>query len=144
MDKKAFVLSLLLMSNILPGACHGQQNEAEYLGLGLELYGKSRFEEAIRVFSHGISVYSGNARLYLHRGNAYYSKSDFISAINDFTAECALDPGFALAYYNRAVAYYCAQDYGRAWQDIRVARSLGYRMCPDFIEQLKEDSGIQH
>jgi tetratricopeptide (TPR) repeat protein len=81
------------------------------------------------------------AEAHLYKGNCYANKEDFEKAIREYGLAIDSDPGYSLAYYNRAVARYSKQDYAGAWQDIRVAQSLGYDPHPVFLEQLKEDSG---
>ncbi|MFZ3090716.1 MAG: tetratricopeptide repeat protein [Nitrospirota bacterium] len=52
-------------------------------------------------------------------------------------------PNDADAYYNRGVAYYLKQEYDRAWEDVYKAQGLGYKVHPEFLNDLRNASGRQ-
>jgi Flp pilus assembly protein TadD len=52
-----------------------------------------------------------------------------------------IDPRYAEAYSNRGGAYYQKGQYDQAWEDIRKAQSLGYKVEPAFLENLRKASG---
>ena len=41
----------------------------------------------------------------------------------------------------RAIAFYYERDYDRAWEDLRKAESLGWKISPNFLQNLQKASG---
>lgn len=80
------------------------------------------------------------ARPYNNRGNAYGKEGLHKKALSDFNKSIELKPDYAEAYYNRAVAYFYMGDYDRSREDARKAQSLGYRVNPDFLDELQDAS----
>jgi len=52
----------------------------------------------------------------------------------------------ALAYYNRGRTYYFKKDkeYDKSWNDIKKAQDLGYKVPPEFLDDLRKASGRQN
>lgn len=119
----------------------GRAAAADYLCRAETLYSQSRFDEALVELSSVLRQYPQDPRALFLRARAYYQKGDFVNALADLEKGIVRAPHDAQAYYNRAVVYYSLQDYDSAWEDVRRARSLGYRLDPAFFEQLKEDTG---
>lgn len=45
------------------------------------------------------------------------------------------------AYNGRGMAYFHINEYNKSWDDIHKAEELGYKIKPDFLEDLKKTSG---
>lgn len=52
-------------------------------------------------------------------------------------------PNDAEAYYNRGVVYYLKKEYDKAWEDVYKAQSLGFKVHPEFLNDLRKASGRQ-
>ena len=52
-----------------------------------------------------------------------------------------MDPKYAPAYKNRAVVYFFKKDYDSSWKDTSKAADLGLEISPDFLQELKSESG---
>ena len=78
------------------------------------------------------------ARPYNNRGLAYQNKGDFNLAFSDYSKTIEIDPKDAEAYKNRAEVYFLNKKYDQAWEDVRKAQALGYKVKSDFIEQLQK------
>jgi tetratricopeptide (TPR) repeat protein len=66
---------------------------------------------------------------------------DYENAISDYTKAIEIDPKYAVAYYNRGNIYYSRGEYDKAWEDIRKAKSLGYKVSDEFLKTLREAAG---
>jgi tetratricopeptide (TPR) repeat protein len=85
--------------------------------------------------------YPENAEKYAQRGNDYLNAGNADEAIDDYNKAIELSPDIPDAYNNRAVAYFEKHEYNKSWEDVRKAESMGFKIHPDFIKQLKLLSG---
>ena len=44
-------------------------------------------------------------------------------------------------YFNRGHAYYFQREYEKSWKDVENAQYLGYRIDPEFLDDLCKASG---
>ena len=100
-----------------------------------------KFDQAILDYTRAIEIAPGLAAAYTNRAIAYQNKNDFSLALSDYNKAVAIDANNAQAYYNRAVMNFEKQDYARSWEDVHRAQMLGYKVNPEFMEQLKKLSG---
>jgi tetratricopeptide (TPR) repeat protein len=63
---------------------------------------------------------------------------EYDRAILDFTKAIEVDPKYASAYYYRGHIYHYNGEYEKAWEDIKKARSLGYKVPSEFLKNLNE------
>jgi len=40
--------------------------------------------------------------------------------------------------------YYLSEEYDKSWRDIRKAQDLGYKVSPEFLEDLRKASGREN
>jgi tetratricopeptide (TPR) repeat protein len=83
----------------------------------------------------------GTAQYYNNRGWDYGAKGQHDQAITDYTKALEIDPRYDIAYNNRAVAFFTKKAYDRAWEDVRKAQSLGFKVPPGFLADLCKASG---
>jgi len=76
-------------------------------------------------------------------GLAYLQRRQFGQAISDFNRALEIDPGFAEAYFSRGRAYCTEKEYNESWEDIKKAQDLGYKIPPEFFEDLRNASRRQ-
>jgi len=65
-------------------------------------------------------------------------------AISDYTKALEVNPNYALAYYNRGRSYYYKKEYDKSWEDIKKAQDLGWKIRPEFLDDLRKASGRQN
>lgn len=111
-----------------------------YSNRGVAYASKGNLDEAIADFSRVIQINPGSIDAYINRAVACINKGNINQAISDFSKVIQIDTDYAYAYYNRAVAYFYNKDYDKSWSDIYRAEKLGYKVAPDFIEELKKYS----
>jgi uncharacterized Zn-binding protein involved in type VI secretion len=118
-----------------------QQAAQIALNQGIESIYSGSYDRAINEFSKAIELNPNFAQLYYYRGYAYYVRTNYNEAITDFNKIIELNPRNAGAYYYRAIAYYVTSKFDQAWADVQKAESLGYKVDPAFLEEVKKSSG---
>jgi len=78
---------------------------------------------------------------YNNRGTTYEKKGQYDQAVSDFNKTLEINLKFALAYYNRGRSYYFKKEYDKSWKDIKKAEDLGWKVPPEFLEELRKASG---
>src|SRR4030042_1535754 len=88
------------------------------------------------------------AETYFNRAVDYSQKGEYKKAIPDYNKDIEInpdfvkaievDPKYASAYYYRGHIYHYNGEYEKAWEDIKKARSLGYKVPSEFLKNLKE------
>jgi tetratricopeptide (TPR) repeat protein len=104
---------------------------------------KSQWDQAMSDCNKALEINPRSASAYHSRGRVYMGKGQYEQAIPDFTRAIEINPNFALAYYNRGRSYYYKKEkeYDKSWEDIRKAQDLGWRVPPEFLEELRKASG---
>ena len=98
-------------------------------------------DQAISDFNKALEIQPEFFQAYSNRGLAYGAKGQPDQTISDCTRALEIEPRFAEAYVNRASAYYAKGEYDKAWEGIHKAESLGYKVHPEFLKNLREASG---
>jgi len=70
-------------------------------------------------------------------------KGQYEEAIRDITKALEINPKFALAYFSRGRSYYNMKEYDKSWEDIKRAQELGWKVPPEFLDDLRKASGKQ-
>jgi tetratricopeptide (TPR) repeat protein len=112
-------------------------SEENYIWLGRRLAYKSKYNQAIDIFTKGIEQYPDSYKLYRHRGHRYISQRKFDAAIADYTKAAELMPPSPLeiepdgmpnklnkplsttqfnVWYHLGLAYYLKGDFENAAQ----------------------------
>ena len=115
--------------------------EYEIFNIGLEYGKKDKFDEAVDAFSRVILINPRNALAYFSRGIYYFLQGKFSQAISDYNKAIEIDPGLVEVYNKRAVVYFLKKEYDKSWQDVYKANVLGYKISPEFLEELKLVTG---
>jgi len=105
--------------------------------------GKGQYDKAISDFNKAIEINPKYAKAYNNRGNAYFKKGQYEKTISDYNKAIEINPKFAEAYNNRALIYFYERDYEKAWDDVYKALNLGYKVHPEFLNILRQASGIE-
>jgi lipoprotein NlpI len=96
------------------------------------------YPKAIEDLSSALKYEPNSARVFYFRGMCYHSGGRYAEALNDFNNLLRLDPNYARAYFLRALTLYKLQDYNSALQDALKAQQMGYKVDPDFIQELND------
>lgn len=91
----------------------------------------SDFNKAIEINPYEPAAFSG-------RGLAYEIWKYHDRVIADFSTSIKLSPGDAEPYYHRGLAYYQKGEYGKSLSDYVKAESLGYKVEPQQLEEVKK------
>jgi tetratricopeptide (TPR) repeat protein len=122
-------------------AIKANPNYAEvYNNRGNIYMAEGKLERAIADFNKALEMNPNYANVYCNRGLAYENQGNLQRAILDYSRAIEINPDFAQAYYMRATAYFKKQDYGDSQRDVDRAQTLGYKIDPDFVKELKEAS----
>ena len=112
-----------------------------YINRGLIFTKQSNFTQAISDYTKTLEINSNNAQAYNCRGICYLRQGNVAKAMADYNKAIVINPNYADVYYNRAVIYYQLKEYDRAWVDVHKVGSLGIKINPEFLEDLKKVSG---
>ncbi len=119
-------------------------NDADaYNNRGFAYYLKQEYDRAITDYNKAIELDPKYAMAYNNRGIAYFLKKEPDKSIADYSKAIEINPKYADAYNNRGVAYYLKKEYDKAWEDVYKAQGLGYKVHPEFLNDLRKASGRQ-
>jgi tetratricopeptide (TPR) repeat protein len=138
--KPLIVLLLAVVLGLALGGMARAQSASDYFYRGLEGSKKGHLDQAIADFTKALEL-NPRAECAYNRGYAYSLKGQWDQAIADYTKALELNPRAAAAYRNRAKSFYYKKEYGRAWEDVQKAQSLGIKIDPKFLENLRRASG---
>jgi tetratricopeptide (TPR) repeat protein len=147
-DRKGVLRNKWRDFNVMPATeGEGERKPAEswfYYKVGLAYLRRQQFDQAILLLSKSLETNPKYAAAYETRGGIYSSREQYDQAISDFNRAVEIDPGFAEAYFSRGRAYYFEKEYDRSLEDIKKAQDLGYKIPPEFLEDLRKASGRQN
>jgi len=61
--------------------------------------------------------------------------------MSEFNKALETNPRDAMVYVIRGTAYYFQKEYEKSWKDVEKAEYLGYRIDPEFLDDLRKASG---
>jgi len=80
-------------------------------------------------------------RAFINIGATYKNKDLYLKAVSDCNKAIEIDPDLADAYITRARVYMMMQDYKSAWDGIKKVESMGYKIEPGLMAELRRLSG---
>jgi tetratricopeptide (TPR) repeat protein len=95
---------------------------------------------AITDLNKELEINPNDAYAYGLRGQIYDKKGDLDQGIADSNKAIEISPNYAFAYSERAWAYLVKGDYDKSWADVYKVESLGMKIDPKFLNDLKEKS----
>ena len=104
---------------------------------------KGEHNQAISEFDKALEINPKDSGAYKNRGAAYMNIGQFDQAISDYTKALEINPKDAEAYNIRGRAYYFKGEYEKSWEDLNKAEDLGYRVPPEFFDDLRKALGRQ-
>jgi tetratricopeptide (TPR) repeat protein len=110
-----------------------------YLNRGIAYRNKGQHDQAVSDYDKVLQIDPKDARAYCNRGNAHIEKGQYDKALSDYNKALEINSKDAQVFYNRGLAYYF-----KFWEDIKKAQELGYKIPPDFLEDLRKASEKQN
>ena len=110
-----------------------------YLNRGIAYRNKGQHDQAVSDYDKALQIDPKDARAYCNRGNAHIEKGQYDKALADYNKALEINSKDAQVFYNRGLAYYF-----KFWEDIKKAQELGYKIPPDFLEDLRKASEKQN
>jgi len=121
------------------------RNAGAYNERGIAYRHKGQHDQAISDYTKALEIDQKYAiRAYFNRGISHAYKGEYDLAISDFNKTIDLNPKHAEAYYNRGRCYYFKKEYNKSWDDIKKTQDLGYKIPPEFLDDLRKASGRQN
>ncbi|MBF0504717.1 MAG: tetratricopeptide repeat protein [Candidatus Omnitrophica bacterium] len=112
--------------------------EKAYMNRGNTYSRLNHFTQAISDYNKALAINPHDAEVYINRGTCYAQQGDFFQALSDYSRSIRINPESIQGYYNRAASYFELKDFDRAWEDIYKVKSLGGKINPKFLEDLKK------
>ena len=79
------------------------EESEKYHTLGLELYDKGHYKEAIKNYDKAIELFNRHEVALLNRGNAKDELGDYEGSVKDYSRAIQIRPDMGMAYFNRAL-----------------------------------------
>ncbi|HEX7320960.1 MAG TPA: tetratricopeptide repeat protein [bacterium] len=102
-------------------------------------YGRTgQYDRAIADYDRALILDPKKAAAYHNRGNIYLNAAEFGLALADYNKALELDTMYTTAYYYRGMAEYQLGMSEKALEDVLKARSLGFPVPPEVVEEIKK------
>ena len=115
-------------------------NPWAYNNLGKAYCRRGKLDEALAAFKAALSSprYDTREIAYLNMGFVYRRKEDYDMAAGAYGQAIKAEPNFAYAYNCLAQVQYHQKKFAHAWENVRKAEKLGYRVNAAFLKVLRE------
>ena len=147
-DRKGVLRNKWRDFNVMPAMKGERERQTReswfYYKVGCTYLQRRQFDQAILLLSKSLETNPKYAAAYETRGGIYSRREQYDQAISDFNRALEIDPGFTEAYFSRGRAYCIEKEYDKSWEDIKRAQDLGYKIPPEFLEDLRKASGRQN
>ena len=114
-----------------------------WLSLARATFQLEHYEEAAKAFETVLRLDPGLADNYYNLGMCYFHLEKWDLTLAAWTTALAHDPKNPSVNKGLAVLHWKRGDYGRAWNAVVQCQPLGITLDPEFIANLKRDSGQQ-
>ena len=106
--------------------------------LGIAYIVMGRAEEAIAQFKKSIDLNPKNNEALVNLGNIYLGMERLDAALDLYAKALESDPANAMLHNNIAGIYFRKGEYRLSWEHAQKAESLGFKVHPDFLKELKK------
>jgi len=112
-------------------------DESVYYNLGLSYsLVDTLLEDAVNAFKKSIEIDSTNAEAHYQLGMVYGRMGNLANQIWELQKTVNIKPDYGKACIDLGIAYYNNKQYLSAWDQVRAAERLGYKVSDDFIRVL--------
>ncbi|MBM4273629.1 MAG: tetratricopeptide repeat protein [Deltaproteobacteria bacterium] len=143
MKRLALLVFTAMLVSLIFGPVVAAQDAKTLVNRGLELCNDGKFDQAIKEFDVALKLKPNDAAIITYRGVAKYAKGQNDAALQDFEQAIKLDPKHGKAYYQRGMIYEKQENYEKAIADIKQAKSLGYGVETDWINNLERKAAAK-
>ena len=116
---------------------------AGYNSLGVSYIEKTMFEKAVSYLNKAIDIDPLLYESYVMRGLALVYQKKYPEAISDYSKAIDMNPKDAGIYYNRALACFLKGDSRNAAKDANHAKSLGFPVPQEFMDNIRQKLNSQ-
>jgi tetratricopeptide (TPR) repeat protein len=109
-----------------------------YYNRGLAYFDKNEFDKALLDYNRALRISPNFLEPYMKRAWIYVIKGQYDKAISDYSQVIRANPNFALAYVNRAVINSYIGENAKAWEDVKKAMDLGFKVDLGLIKELQD------
>lgn len=106
------------------------------------LFKASHYDEAAKVFEKVMKLDPGLSEDYYNFGLCYFYRDQNDAALSTWLAALAHEPRNRAVNKGLAVLYWKRHEYKQSWDAVAKCLSMGIPMDPDFLENLRKDSGV--
>lgn len=108
-----------------------------YNNLGLAYLNKGLVGRAQDEFEKALGLDPQNKEALINLGNFHYGQGKVKEALGLFLEALKADPANGVLHNNVAVLYFRMEEYHKSWEHVKKAESLGVKVHPDFVRELK-------
>lgn len=102
-----------------------------------------RIEDAIKGYRQILELRPDDHKAHNNLANALMKLGKLDEAIQHYYAAIELTPNNPIVHYNLSTALFAKGDYAGAWQEVCIARSLGFQGDSNYIKNIKEKLNIK-
>ncbi len=136
------VLLLLTMTLATPAMGQtNQTNEADWFSMGIDLYKKDKYDEAVRAYDKALEVDPQDAEAWNNKGIALGMQGRYNEALEAFGKAVEINSSYAEAWYNMGAIFDLQERYFRAIWAYNKATLINPRYQKAW-EAKNEDIGI--
>jgi len=106
------------------------------------LFKLGRYDEAAGVFEKVIKKDPGLSDDYYNLGLCHFHQANYDAALRTWLAALAHEPRNRSVNKGLAVLYWKRHEYRQAWEAVARCRSMGIPLDPEFLDNLRNDSGL--
>lgn len=115
-----------------------------YNALGIAYTQKGRIQDAVDQFKKATEIDPGNCDALLNLGNVNLSVGNYDLALDNYLIVLARGHETGVLQNNIAAIYLKKGEYEDAWEHAQRARSLGFAIHPQFLEELNKKRAEKH
>lgn len=108
------------------------------INLGNAYFDKKDYDSAIGQYHQAIQTNPDRSDLYCNLGAAHANKDEYEKAIVAYEEAISLDDQMAQAYSGLAFVFYNLKNYEQAWENIKIAETLGADIPQDLLKAIKK------
>jgi tetratricopeptide (TPR) repeat protein len=101
-----------------------------------------QYDEAAKVFEKVVKLDPGLSDDYYNLGLCHFNQEKYDAALMTWLAALAHEPRNRSVNKGLAVLYWKRHEFQQAWDAVAKCQNMGIALDPDFLENLRKDSGV--